>query len=106
MAKYGTAFFLSLLIFCMFFPKFVAADTADVLRWSAVDMPGTTGNIIVTPSEVSKIAVSAGNIIFAMDTPNSKVYRSKNGGSTWDDITSNVIEFRRVAIYRYCCGSG
>lgn len=103
-ARCGPGFFLVLLVLGMLIPVFaqyVQADTADVLRWAVVDKPGPIGNIVVAPSEVSKIAVSAGNVIYALDyykppappppPPPNRVYRSKNGGSTWDNITGNLI---------------
>jgi len=71
------------------------AATADeairVLEWYTVDKPGPAGNIIVNPCEITKIAVSSNNYIFAIDTPNNKIYRSSNGGSTWSDITTIAI---------------
>lgn len=97
----GTGFFLVLLVLGMLVPGSAQADTSDVLRWAVVDKPGPIGNIVVAPSEVSKIAVSAGNVIYALDYYNpllppppppipNRVYRSKNGGSTWENITGGL----------------
>jgi photosystem II stability/assembly factor-like uncharacterized protein len=64
---------------------------ADVLKWNTVDTPGTTVNSIVTPSEVNVIASSNyGAVIFAVDIPGKKVYRSTNTGTTWDDISGSL----------------
>jgi hypothetical protein len=89
-ARYGIYFLSILLIICLCIPAPAQADTSDILKWAKVGIPGIAGNIIVPNSEISKIAVSAGDVIFALDTPNDKLYRSQKGGSSWDDITGGV----------------
>ncbi len=61
-----------------------------ILKWTEVDTPGAKGNVIVTPSEVSRIAAGRGDILYAIDSENNKVYRSDNGGLTWTDITRGL----------------
>ncbi len=65
---------------------------ANALEWAKIDKPGLRGNIVLSPSEVSEIAVGRGSTIYALDSVNSKVYQSLNTGSTWDDITSRLVE--------------
>src|SRR4030042_2319090 len=67
------------------------AQTPVPLKWFEVETPGIQGNIIVTPSEVSKIAVGSGDIIYAIDSENGMVYRSDNGGQTSDNITQGLL---------------
>jgi hypothetical protein len=73
---------------------FLSPAQADsrVLEWVKIDKPGDNGNLVVTPSEVSEIAVGRNNVIYAIDTPNSRVYRSLDGGVTWKDITLYLDE--------------
>jgi len=70
------------------------------LIWSIVDTPSGEGNVIVSPSEINALAIgSDGNTFYAVDIPgdlgapypNGKVYKSTDGGVTWeDDITTNL----------------
>lgn len=60
------------------------------LKWAQVDTPGAKGGVIVRGSEVSKIAVGRGDIIYAIDSAYGRVYRSDNGGLTWSDITRGL----------------
>lgn len=57
------------------------------LKWEAVDKPGERGEIVVFPSEINRIA-NSGDVVYAVDTANSKLHRSGNGGLTFTDITS------------------
>ncbi len=66
------------------------AQSTAILKWAEVYTPGIKGNVIVTPSEVSRIAVGRGDILYAIDSENDKVYRSDNGGLTWTDITRGL----------------
>jgi len=67
------------------------AQSSAVLKWAQVDKPGTNGNIVVNPSEVSAIALGQGNILYAVDSANDRVYRSTNAGLTWLDITAAIL---------------
>jgi hypothetical protein len=87
-------------------PRPAAAQASAVLKWAQMDKPGSLGNIVVNPSEVTDIAIGRGNLLYAVDgrdAPNGKVYRSENTGLTWLDITSALLHagaslpFTRIA---------
>jgi hypothetical protein len=67
------------------------ADTA-ALEWTSVDKPGTSGNIVVTPSEVSEIAIGDNGVLYAIDSENSRAYRYLNAGLSWGNITSYLLD--------------
>ena len=79
-----------LLLFVVLVPSPVQADTE--LEWTMVDKPGKEGNIVVTPSEVSEIAIGRNGVLYAVDREYSKVYRSLSAGVTWEDITSYLAD--------------
>jgi len=72
-------------------PPLAQAQSPAVLKWAEVGKPGAKGKVIVTPSEVSRIVAGRGDILYAIDSENSKVYRSDNGGLSWTDITSSLV---------------
>jgi hypothetical protein len=86
---------LILLVIPLGFKPAVAAhaQVQDVLEWVEVNKPTEAGNIVVHPSDVSRIAVSTNNIIYAIDSDNGKFYRSTNGGNTWTDATTNLRSY-------------
>jgi hypothetical protein len=66
----------------------------DSLRWVTVGTPGEANNIVVTPSEVSEIAVASDGTLYALDSSNNgtnKVYKSINDGASWVDITPQLL---------------
>ena len=64
-----------------------APATAGTMSWSVVDTPSATGNVVLSPSEINATAIGYdGRTFYAADIPHSKVYKSANGGSTWDDL--------------------
>ena len=65
-------------------------QAASALKWEEIDKPGTSGNVVVSPSEVSEIAVGSNGVLYAIDSENSGVYRSLNAGVTWEDITDKL----------------
>lgn len=65
------------------------AQSSAVLKWAEVDKPSINGEIIVAPSEVNRIAASH-DVVYAVDTANSRVHRSNNGGLTFTDITNTL----------------
>ena len=79
-----------LLLSATLVPYPVQAETA--LEWIEVDKPGLVGNIVVTPSEVSEIAVGRNGVLYAIDSENSKAYRSLNAGVSWEDMTSYMLD--------------
>ena len=79
-----------LLLFTPLAPYPAQADTA--LEWTEVDKPGLEGDIIVTPSEVSEIAVGRNGVLYTIDSENSRVYRSLDAGLSWEDISSALSD--------------
>jgi hypothetical protein len=81
-----------------------AQAVSQALKWTSVDKPGMTGNIVVSPSEVSEIAIGSNGVLYAIDSENSDAYRSLNGGVTWEDITDHLVyagagsRFSKIAI--------
>jgi photosystem II stability/assembly factor-like uncharacterized protein len=57
------------------------------LKWEVVDKPGSKGEIVLKGSEINRIATS-GDVVYAVDTANSKLHRSGNGGGSFTDISS------------------
>ena len=65
---------LAVLLLCAVLVPFpVQADTA--LEWAVVDKPGDESNTVVTPSEVSEIAIGNSGVFYAIDSENSRIYR-------------------------------
>jgi len=85
---------LSILLISMlgtlFAPSLARAEPIP-LQWSKIDVPGINGNVVVNPSEVSEIAIGSG-IFYALDTENFKIYRSRNDGVTWEDISKYLMQ--------------
>ena len=79
------------LLIVMLMPYQARANEA-ALEWVAVGKPGQEGNIVVTPSEVSDIAVGSGEVIYAIDSENSRVYRSLDAGISWEEIGPALSE--------------
>ena len=71
---------------------FPAQAGPAALKWTAVDKPGMTGNVVVSPSEVSEIAIGRNGVLYTIDSENSEVYRSLDAGVTWEDITSSLVD--------------
>ena len=59
---------------CVLLTPFPAQADGGALEWVKIDKPGLRGNIVVSPSEVSEIAVGRRGTIYAIDSENSKVY--------------------------------
>jgi len=89
--SYACGLLTLLLLSAWLFPSPAQADSGT-LEWAKIDKPGDNGNLVVTPSEVSEIAIGRDNVLYAIDTPNSKVYRSLDVGVTWEDITSYLVD--------------
>lgn len=63
-----------------------ALAKTGILCWTTIDTPapGQPSNIIVSPSEINAIAIgSDGRTFYAIDIPNSKFYKSTDGGVSW-----------------------
>jgi len=72
-------------------PSPAQADTA-ALEWTTVDKPGTRGNTVVSPSEVSEIAIGDDGVFYAVDAEYSRLYRSLTAGVTWENITRWLVD--------------
>jgi len=65
----------------------------DQAQWSIVDTPSGEGAVVVSPSEINALAIGSDDETFyAVDIPNGKVYRSIDGGVTWDDDLAAALE--------------
>ena len=89
--KYACVLLLMLPLLAALAPSLAQAEPA-ALEWTPVDKPGQEGNIVVSPSEVSEIAIGSAGVLYAIDSENSKVYRSLDAGVSWEDITSPLSE--------------
>jgi hypothetical protein len=88
--SYACGLLTLLLLSAWLFPSPAQADSR-ALEWVKIDKPGDNGNLVVTPSEVSEIAIGRDNVLYTIDSQNSKVYRSLDAGVTWEDITSYLV---------------
>lgn len=88
---------------------FIAAPLADnkpvfagyppsILKWSFVNTPTIDGNVIVSPSEINRLAVGPDDqAIYAVDIhtlpipPNRPLYKSTNNGVTWDNLVTDPL---------------
>jgi photosystem II stability/assembly factor-like uncharacterized protein len=86
--KYACGLLMLLLLCATLVPLPAQADSA--LKWEEIDKPGTNGNVVVSPSEVSEIAIGSSGVLYAVDSANSALYRSLDGGATWEDITDKL----------------
>ena len=72
-----------------------AAAAPAILQWAIVDTPSQDYNVVVSPSEVNRLALGPdSSTMYAVDIPNGKLYRSADAGVTWDD---EVIDPLRTA---------
>jgi len=71
----------------------LALASPDELKWSIVDSPGEEGKVVVSPSEINAFAIDSENeISYALDIPNGIIYKSINGGITWEDDLAEALE--------------
>jgi len=78
-------------IICIIIPAKPVLANPGTLQWSTVDTPNNIDNVIVSPSEINSIAIGIdGKTFYAIDIPNSKVYKSLNGGVTWNDLSGHL----------------
>jgi len=65
---------------------------AGRMLWSTVDTPSGLFNTIVSPSEISSIAMSTdGRTFYTADTANSKLYRSDDAGISWMELSRYLV---------------
>jgi len=63
-----------------------AGAEQPALEWDSINAPGKDDNTVVSPSEVSDIAVGSGGIVYAIDGEYSGVFRSNDAGISWEEI--------------------
>lgn len=81
--------FIALLVLPVTLP--VAQANAGEMQWTVIDTPDGKDNVIVSPSEINFMSASQdGLIFFCSDVPHSKLYKSKDGGKSWADISSHL----------------
>jgi len=88
--KHACGLLAVLLLSAVLVPSPAQADS--VLEWAEVDKPGEEGNIVVSPSEVSEIAIGDDGVLYASDSENSRAYRSLDAGASWEDITRWLVD--------------
>ena len=64
----------------------------DRLEWSVVDTPSEEGNVVVSPSEINAFVAGQNDTFYAIDIPHSRVYKSTDGGVTWEDDLNETLE--------------
>jgi len=64
----------------------------DRLEWSVVDTPSEEGNVVVSPSEINAFVAGQNDTFYAIDIPHSRVYKSTDGGVTWEDDLNGTLE--------------
>ncbi len=92
MMKYLYGFLVLLLLLSVWLVPSPAQARSDALEWQSVAKPGEDSNLVVSPSEVSEIAVGQDDVIYVIDSANDKLYRSLDAGVTWKDITDNLTD--------------
>ena len=69
----------------------------DRLKWSVIETPSGKGNVVVTPSEINTFVMSANETsanetFYALDIPGKKIYKSTDGGVSWENKTTAKLE--------------
>jgi hypothetical protein len=86
---------LIFLLFCCLFPLTgtgLVSASPDKLKWSIVDTPSEEAAMVVSPSEINAIVVGSDDETFyTIDIPHSKVYKSTDGGVTWEDDLTDAL---------------
>ena len=90
MNRFLSNFFLLITAVLTLMPPLPVSAQSLPLEWNPVELPGKAGFVIASPSEVSDIAIGSGTF-YALDSANSRLYRSRNGGATWIDATFNLV---------------
>ena len=65
----------------------------DELKWSVVDSPSKEGNVVVSPGEINAFVTGSDEETFyAVNIPNGIIYKSIDGGVTWEDDLTPALE--------------
>ncbi len=98
MARRLVSSFVALVLFLSCFsgvlldPGMVSAQL-EPLTWLPVRTPSEEDFFVVSPSEVSSLVLGSSDRWYAADIPNEGLYRSDDGGITWqDDILDNLLD--------------
>lgn len=68
-----------------------ALSFPGTVKWNVVDTPSSAGHVIATSSEINAIVTGKdGKTLYAVDSANSRIYKSINGGISWDEMTSQL----------------
>ena len=70
--------------------EFTIATTPPPEEKPDVITPTASTLLIVPGSNVNHIAVAYDNTVYALDSPNAKLYKSDQGGIGWTDISRNL----------------
>ncbi len=66
-------------------PDTPALAAPDRLLWSTIRTPSDEDFMVVTPSEVNVLVPASDSVWYAADIPNLVLYKSEDGGLTWED---------------------
>jgi hypothetical protein len=87
------ALFLSSSLAAVLLPAGQVLAQFESLKWSPIRTPSVEDFMVVNPSEVSALVLGSSTVWYAADIPNSKLYRTEDGGLTWqDDILDNLLD--------------
>lgn len=88
----GVCVALAALLLCaVLLPSSVQAKE-PALEWTSIKIPGEDDCTVVSPSEVSDIAVGSGGTLYAIDSTFSGVYRSSDAGISWEEIGNTLAD--------------
>jgi len=88
----GVCVALAALLLCaVLLPSSVQAKE-PALEWTSIKTPGENDCTVVSPSEVSDIAVGGGGTFYAIDSTFSEVYRSSDAGISWEEIGNTLAD--------------
>ncbi len=86
------ALFVSCFTGVLLHPGTVSAQF-EPLRWSPIHTPSDEDFFVVSPSEISALVLGSSQVWYAADIPNEKLYKTEDGGRTWDDdIIDNLLD--------------
>lgn len=64
----------------------------SILRWNFVTTPTIDGFVVVSPSEINRIAFGPDDqVMYAVDIPNNRLFKSIDKGVTWDNQVINAL---------------